>query len=144
MELSTAVERVRHPALLRREACQPERYLLHEEIKGRQSASNRYLMRGQWETEISLDKGGHCSVKGGCKILGSISRNTNREESGFMIIDGQASSMLQEFKDMFSFDDGFSRAVEEDKGVVGIQKNRARITRDQRVTDGRSKGGVLE
>lgn len=76
--------------------------------------------------------------------MGSISRNTNREESGFMIIDGQASSMLQEFKDMFSFDDGFSRAVEEDKGVVGIQKNRARIARDQRVTDGRSKGGVLE
>jgi hypothetical protein len=39
MELSTAVDRVRRPALFKSEARQPERYLSQEERRGRQSAT---------------------------------------------------------------------------------------------------------
>jgi hypothetical protein len=52
--------------------------------------------------------------------------------------------LLEKLKDLLIFDDCSSGAIKKDQDVIGVLKNRARVTRDYRVTYGGSKGEVLK
>lgn len=43
-------------------------------------------MRREWKTEVSLGERGHRGAKGGSKVSSNISRDSDREEGGFMIV----------------------------------------------------------
>jgi hypothetical protein len=78
-----------------------------------QTVINRNPSGGQGESEISLRKGGHGGTEDVSKLLGSVRRDGNREESDFIVVGGQTSSLLEELKDVLSLGDSISRTIEE-------------------------------
>jgi hypothetical protein len=86
------------------------------------------------ETKVSLGKGGNSGSEDDSKLSSSIVRNANRKESGFVVVDGETSSKLKHFQDMFRLKDRVMRTMKENKRIVCILKNWTRITRNQGVS----------
>ena len=90
-------------------------------------------MGREGETEVSLWKERNGGSKNGSKLMSSSVRNTNTKESGFVVVDGETSSKLKHFQDLFRLKDGIMRTMKENKRIICILKNRTGITWNQGV-----------
>jgi hypothetical protein len=110
----------------------------------RKAISDKYFMRGKRESKVGLRKGGDCSAKITSESLSCIWRYTNREKSGFMIVDGEPSSLLEDLQNVFSLSNGFSGAFEKDEGIICVLEHGAGGIGNQRMFDGTCQIGMMK
>lgn len=103
---------------------------------------HRNLGGGEGQPEICLGEGRYRGTKSRGQLKSKARGDSNMEEGGLMIINGKASSLLKELKEVLDLKDSLKRVAHEDQRVIGILEHRARITRNQRVRNGGSQGRV--
>jgi hypothetical protein len=75
------------PALFRRDARQPDKYLSQDVRRGRQSLTE-ILWGERGETKVSLRKSGSGCAKYRSQFAFFMIRDSNGEEGGFVVVNG--------------------------------------------------------
>jgi hypothetical protein len=91
----------------------------------REAVRHAELVRGEGQPKVGLREGRDRGAKASCEILSNISRDPNGEEDGFVVIDRQASGLLEVMQDTLSMEHRLHGTLEEDEGIISVLKDRA-------------------
>lgn len=61
-----------------------------------------------------------------------------------MVVDGEASCILENTKNMLSLENSLRGAMKENKSVISVLEDGARSIRDERVEERGGEGGIME
>lgn len=77
-------------------------------------------MRSPRKAQVGLGKAGSSGAKGVCEAISDFRRDSDGEEGGFVVIDGEAGSPLEKLEDLLCCRYGSRSVLNEDQGVVRI------------------------